>query len=227
MNTLNIVVEGQTEESFVWQILFLHLHSRGVIARPRLVLFKMSKGRSQRGGIKKYELVKKDILAWTKECPGNNVRFTTMIDLYGLPKDWPRYDEAQQLSDPYCKVLFVEEALKEDIGDWRLIPYIQLHEFEALLFSDVSKFSTYYIDSGQAVERLAAIADGVDSPELIDEGPSTSPSKRIISLIPQYKGEKPLAGVQIATSIGLDLMRAKCRHFDEWVSQLEQVSSIP
>lgn len=114
-----------------------------------------------------------------------------------------------------------------DIGDPRFIPYVQLHEFEALLLADAGKIATYYIENVRESQQLALLAGTVRSPELIDDGQHTAPSKRIASLIPAYAGEKPTAGPQIAAAIGLSAIRAKCPHFDAWLRKLETLGQNP
>lgn len=61
--------------------------------------------------------------------------FTTMFDLYALPDDFPGYETAKAIGEPYVRVAALETAFAEAINDGRFIPYIQLHEFEALLFA--------------------------------------------------------------------------------------------
>ena len=106
-------------------------------------------------------------------------------------------------------------------------PYIQLHEFEATLLAQPDAILTYYGEYGREVARLTELALSVKSPELIDDGEDTAPSKRIISLIPAYGKAKPTAGPTIAAAIGLPTIRAKCPHFDAWLRQLEKLGQKP
>lgn len=57
-----------------------------------------------------------------------------------------------------------------DIGDERFIPFIQLHEFEALLFTDPSHLDFFYKNAASRIRRLRAIANEFSTPELIDDG---------------------------------------------------------
>ena len=150
-------------------------------------------------------------------------RFTTAFDFYGLPSDFPGYEEAQAASDPYEKVRVLEAALRDDIGDWKFIPYLQLHEFETLLLSEPGQLAAHFTDDQARVQTLVAIADRISNPELINEGPDTAPSKRIIAEIPEYAGMKPSAGPIVTERIGLANLRARCRHFGEWIGQLGRV----
>jgi len=153
MRRLNVTAEGKTEQQFVVQVLRPHLRKCGVyVAKPRLTAIGKKKGRVHRGGMARYHAVRNDIGRWLKEDQNQDVCFTTMVDLYGLPNDFPGYDEAVAISDPYGRVKKLEIALEEDIGDRRFIPYIQLHEFEALLLSDPTAFGCYYEGYDRTIE---------------------------------------------------------------------------
>ena len=218
---LNFIVEGQTEETFVNQVLKPHLSDRSVWAYARCVLTSRRGGVKHRGGFRTYEQPYKDILSWMKEDQNPDARFTTVFDLYGLPKDFPGYEEAERVADPYAKVKMLENALQDNISDARFIPYLQLHEFEALLLSDPRQLKEQFPDKVAQIRRLVAIADSYGNPELIDDNPNTAPSKRIIAEIPEFAGMKPSAGPITALKIGLPNLRSSCLHFDEWVRKLE------
>ena len=106
----------------------------------------------------------------------------------------------------------------------RLIPYIQLHEFEALLFADPQKLDTQFLDHPSAIQQLVDTAREFDSPELVDDGPTTSPSKRITAAIPEYGSRKASAGPIVAAKIGLPMLQSQCRHFREWIERLTAVA---
>ena len=146
-----------------------------------------------------------------------------MFDLYALPEDFPSYDDAKRVRDPYERVAILESGLATDIGDSRFIPYIQLHEFEALLLADPAKLELQFDDSGGRVQRLVDMVAPFSSSELIEDGPETAPSKRIIAEIPEYAGRKASAGPIVAESVGLATLRTKCPHFGEFVESLESL----
>lgn len=224
MIRLNVVAEGHTEEGFVHQVLREHFanHSNIAMAVRRIRTNRNRKGvQKYSGGLVKYAHLKRDIGFWMCEDQNQDVRFTCMIDLYGLPVDFPGLDKVSQKMEPLKKVKILEEALRNDIGDRRFVPYIQLHEFEALLFVDPSKLLIKFPESQDAVQALEAIAKNYSSPEDINEGKETSPSKRVIAAIPEYEKEKKDAGPAIAESIGLNLIRQKCPHFNAWIEKLE------
>ena len=224
MKRLHITAEGQTEESFVNRTLKMHLASYGVYADVRCVLTARKKGKTFRGGVTNYEKARRDIVRWLKEEAGNNdVAFTTMFDFYALPEDFPGYLDAKEVRGPYQKVAKIEEAFAADIADSRFIPYIQLHEFESLLFVEPEKLELEYIGEEKKIEQLRAVADEFVNPELIDQGEQTAPSKRIIKVFKDYENNKPAIGSMVAHEIGVDAIRAACLHFNDWLTKLEKL----
>lgn len=86
--------------------------------------------------------------------------------------------------------------------------------------------SLFYLDQGKAITNLITIAEGVDSPELINERPELAPSKRIIKEIPEYDDNKALVGPTVAKEIGIQQIRQKCRHFHDWMCQIEKLTEV-
>ena len=175
--------------------------------------------------------MKNDILRLLNKDKNQDVFFTTMLDLYAIHADFPGTSEADKLrNSPYDRVKMLEKYFAEDIDDpigrlSRFIPHIQLHEFEAMLFCRPKAFSSFFIDRPKQIEQLEKIADKFKSPELIDDGQHSAPSKRIIGVFPDYKGAKSVAGPQIAEEIGLHTVRDRCPHFDAWLKRLEALAS--
>ena len=148
--------------------------------------------------------------------------FTTMIDLYGLPNDFPgKADITRNPNNPrqYCEVL--EKAFGGDIEDRRFIPYLQLHEYETLLYSDPDAFTVSFDECDAAIAGLKGIAAEFKDIERINDSEATAPSKRIIGLLDVYGGMKPTAGPDIAEYIGLAKLRELCSHFSDWIGRLE------
>lgn len=225
---LNILVEGSTELRFVKAVLAPHLAQGEIFAYPIAVLTSKDKraSRESRGGVTSYRQVKADLLRLMgRDHAKRSARFTTMIDLYRLPNDFPGTQTAKAISDPWRRVSHLEGEFGRDIDCSRFLPYIQLHEFEALLLSAPDKFRMYY--SGQEYQKpissLKTLVPENASPEEIDDGETTAPSKRIIAQMPAYEDDKAHAGPLIAQSIGLPLLRRRCPHFDEWLAKLESL----
>ncbi|MGE0684731.1 MAG: DUF4276 family protein [Candidatus Binatia bacterium] len=221
MIRLHMVVEGQTEETFVNMVLVEHLGQFNIVTDARCVETSRRRGQIYRGGVLDYRRVKKDLSLWMKEDQNEDAYFTTMLDVYALPEDSPGFADAQKQSDPYSRVATLEKAFADDIEHRRFIPHLQLHEFEALLFCDLSKFDARFNEHADKIQSLAAECSQFTSPELIDDGKNSAPSKRIIREIPEYEGAKASAGPLIAQKIGLLTMRQKCRHFNDWLDKLE------
>jgi hypothetical protein len=171
--------------------------------------------------------VRGDIIRHLREDAGCLV--TTLVDYYGLPQTggraWPGRVAAGLL--PFAqKASSVESELSIDIcremGEGfnpdRFIPFVMMHEFEGLLFSDCKRFSRG-IGRPDLAKALQAVRDEFASPEEINDSPVTAPSKRLKQLVQAY--QKPLLGTLAVLEIGLDAIRRECQHFREWLSTLE------
>jgi hypothetical protein len=227
---LIMVVEGDTEEAYANQVLKPFLAQRSVYVKASRVTTKGRRGgHLAQGGGRSYAHWQNDLTTWMKQDQGHDVWFTTMLDLYGLAgfvDAFPGYEAAQEHRDPYKRVEVLEEAWKADIGHWRFIPYLQLHEFEALILADPQKLDWFFIEE-EDQEEIAALVEMVAKegpPETINDRPEHAPSKRIIQRLPVYDDEKPRAGPLVADKIGLSVLRGKCPHFGEWLSKLESLS---
>ncbi len=221
MIRLHVVAEGQTEEVFVNRVLAPHLGQFEISTDVHCVTTSRQHGRPFRGGLRTFAQPRRDITLWMKQDQRADARFTTFLDLYGLPGDFPGYGKASRCGDPYAKVNTIEQALVEHIPDERFVPYIQLHEFEALVLVDPTQLERVFIDRETAIGNLVDMVAGYKSPELIDDGRTTAPSKRIIREIPEYEGRKALAGPLVTERIGLSVLRERCPHFHAWLKKLE------
>jgi hypothetical protein len=230
MIRLHFTVEGQTEEAFVKHLLMPHLATKGVFADVRKTLTSEDRRNAieYRGGFRRgdaYPTVKRDILRWMQEDDHPECRYTTMFDLYALPESFPAPRSIP--FEPYQKVAALEGAFKADIDasfhdKGRFIPYIQLHEFESLIFADPQALDWEYLEHNEAISNLVAVRRIKGNPEEIDEGPTTAPSKRILREIPEY--HKNVAGINVVRHIGLEKLLQECRHFRQWLEKLENLA---
>lgn len=214
MIRINVFVEGQTEETFVRDVLAPHYAAQALFMTP--ILAQTSRG--HKGGIVSYGKVHHQI---SRLCRHDATAYvTTMIDLYGLPKDFPGKGEEDFPRQGTCleQASFLETRMAGSIAEPNFIPNLLVHEYEALLFCQPEKFGEWIHESTD-VEALQAVADGFETPEYINDSPQTAPSKRIAAIEPRYK--KTLHGPLIADDIGLDLLREKCRHFNAWLNKIE------
>lgn len=213
---LHITTEGQTEETFVKNTLSVYLGQFNISAVARSVLTNKDKKKFYRGGVISYEKAKNDIVCWLKEDRNSDVYFSTMFDLYALPNDFPKFEEAKKCADVYRKVEVLEEAFKEDIGDYRFLPYIQLHEFEALILSKPEELLYEYFEYEDEVKKLVELLEEIQNPELINT--EKAPSKRIEELIPEYN--KVSGGTATVARIGTEYLIDTCKHFKDWLDRL-------
>ena len=152
-----------------------------------------------------------------------------MLDFYGLGKGFPGTPLPPNLSN-LDKVTHIEQAVKQDIiaqapglrPDVRFLPYLQLHEYEGLLFSDPAAFARG-INQSNLASQFQSIREGFPTPEDIDDSPNTAPSKRVLQLCPSYS--KVLNGTLAAKAVGIDTMRRECPHFRDWIERLEQLGA--
>ena len=218
---LNITTEGQTEFRFVKDVLCSHLQSYGIFCDIRCVL--TSKEYKKRGGMTNYAKAKKDIQQWMKQEYSADRRFSTMFDYYALPNDFPGYSDAKKQTNPYDKVKCIEEAFAKDMNDIRFIPYIQLHEFEALFYANLDILLLEYDDKCMEIEELKTVLSQTPyngNPELINDKKGTAPSHRIISKIPEYQ---KVSSASLLNLVSIDVLREKCNHFNEWLTKLENL----
>lgn len=215
MKRLFFVVEGQTEEEFVNQIIAPYFRGKGIYD-VRATMISTSKG--HKGGFVNYAHLKNDILRLLKE---KEVVVTTFVDFFRLPNSIPKYNILSKIRDKNERVMKYETAIWSDIKDRRFIPYIQLHEFEALLFSSIKGFQTYYESEKGVIKSLSNITKAFPNPEEINS--TQPPSYRIKAIVPTY--DKVVFGNTIALEIGIETMLKKCPKFKSWIAYLIQKCS--
>lgn len=227
-----IHVEGETEENFVNAVLRPHLHTLGYQSVGARIIGN-ARQRDRRGGIRPWHSVHRDVVRHLKEDLG--CLSTTMVDYYGLPAvgegAWPGRRDAN--NQPFAdKVRAVQGAMHEDIcgrmpdgfDGRRFVPFVMMHEFEGLLFSDCSAFSKG-IGKPELEEKLRAIRNQFNNPEEINDSPTTAPSKRVVDLVPDY--QKPLFGALAAMDVGIDAICRECPNFRVWIDQLRSWVTPP
>ena len=217
-----ILVEGQTEEAFVKNLLAVHLRKHHVAVVPVIVATKrLLTGDKKRGGYVPYPRLRSEILRLLNDSSVACV--TTMLDYYGLAPEFPGR-AAPVGSTALEKVVSVEQACAADIDNQRFSPYLALHEFEAMLFTVPNEIATSF---GQPLLQtsLQAIRAAFKTPEDINDNEETAPSKRLGKLFPSYN--KPFYGELIAERIGIDRIRGECVHFAGWLAKLESLGVPP
>ncbi len=219
MRRVLISVEGQTEEMFVKQILQPHLLSLGLYLTPVVVSTKKTKqGNTFKGGLTSYQKVQNEIQRLLRDSAA--VAITTMYDLYKLPPDFPGC-LTRPAGNCFIQAAYLENEFQQEINDPRFRPYLQVHEFEALLFVN-PEITARTLCSRDKLRELQKIRNAFNSPEEINNGETTAPSKRILQLFSDY--DKPVGGSLVANALGLENIRSECQHFNEWITWLEGVA---
>lgn len=221
MARLLVHVEGQTEESFVRNLLAPRLLPHGyesVAAR----LMGNARRRARRGGVQAWPALRTEVIRHLHE--DRSAIATLMVDYYAMPASWPGRNAAASAYHAN-KAALVQDAIAQDVQNSlgpgfdarRFVPFVLLHEYESLLFSDCAAFATGIGEPDLAPE-FQKIVTQCGSPEEINDSPITAPSKRIIQLIPGYS--KVLLGTLAALEIGIAQMEQQCPNFRLWIERL-------
>ncbi|ABK44087.1 conserved hypothetical protein [Magnetococcus marinus MC-1] len=214
------LVEGKTEQLFIEKILAPYLGCKEIYMHAQ----QCSKP-GQKGGDVRFSRVKGDLGIHLKQRPDTYV--TTLIDYYGT-KEWPGLDDVPAQAPPAVIAQTINEATKLEVFslfaaqqvERRFIPFVAVHEFEALLFSDAAILAKYL---GKDVSVVSKVISACGSPEAINNSPQTAPSKRLDDWCGTRKFLKTTTGISVAEEIGIDKIRQKCPLFDSWLATFEKI----
>lgn len=212
MKRVYIVVEGQTEQEFVKSVISPYLQNFGIL-NVTPILIRTS--RTGRGGMVSYSHLANTIKPLLMSEKSDYI-VTTFIDFFRLPHDMPQYGESMKKPNKIEQIKSLEESLNEAVNDRRFFSYIQLHEFEALLFSSNKGFEYYF--SEELAEKTASIISSYDNPEDINTSPEGAPSKRLLAI--KFDYNKVLEGNLIALEIGIKSILEKCLRFAGWINDI-------
>ncbi|MEO1050766.1 MAG: DUF4276 family protein [Bacteroidota bacterium] len=215
MKRVIVIGEGPTEQEFCTDVLYPYFVQQGIlIENPKIKLSK--------GGIVPWPKLKREIEIYLKN--DTTAFVTTLIDYYGIHgyHKFPEWDEAHQKVNKSECINHIESAMGSEVNHPHFIPYIQMHEFEALIFSDTQVLRDNF-EPGEFkdIDLLEATENTFDCPEDINNNPATAPSKRLKDIFITYN--KVQFGSLILQEIGLNKIREKCPRFDGWIRQLESV----
>lgn len=220
-----ILVEGRTEQTFIRDILAPELADRRIYLYPALI------GKpGHKGGNIKFEIARNDIGSFLKQR--TNSIISTMFDYSRIDSQWPgktqviNKQQSGKVLPAVNKAEIIESATKSEIAKIfpgldvakRFIPYIEMHEFEALLFSDAKILASQLEIDLQEIHKILHTC-GV--PEEINDNPSRSPAKLLEGLSKGYR--KVAFGKTISEAIGISTIRAQCAHFNQWLETLEHL----
>lgn len=220
-----VVCEGQTEETFINNVIAPIFVPQQIFLTPRLI----STSKNHKGGALTYERVKRYIINCLKE--EKNTKITTFFDLYALDNNFPDFDNSQKINNIYKKVNQFELAFKNDIVkenssfENRFFPYIQPYEFEGLLFSDIEKLIEIDTNWECSSNDLKAVRNEFPTPEHINNSKETAPSSRLKTHLHNPSYRKVLHGILGIENIGIDKILAECKHFNEWFQHLNSLGN--
>jgi hypothetical protein len=210
MKTVIIICEGPTEEVFCRNLLSQYLQNS---CRIEIRLL---------GGNCNWQRIRDMAEKALKQQ--KNALVTTFFDYYGVKtKKFPNWKETVGINKANVRerIEILENGMLEEIDSnlrYRFIPYVQLHEFEALLFNNIEVFDEMFEFEQYDRAELLNVFNEFPDPEMIDQGTETSPSHRLIKIIPAYR--KVIQGNAIAEKIGIEQIRQKNKHFNDWIEQL-------
>lgn len=218
MKKIFILVEGQAEETFVKEVLNPYLFVKEIYSIPVIVYTSRTENEKKfKGGGRSFGKIENDLSKLLRDTSATAV--TTMFDFYALAHDFPSFGSLPT-GDCYSRVKFLEQEFGNRINSSKFIPYIAIHEFEAMLFVAPEIVSNAFPDADVKGE-MDRIKSKYNSPEEINEGNETAPSKRLKKLISGFS--KTVDGPLITLEIGIDRIRAECPHFNEWLTRLENL----
>lgn len=224
MKRICVVCEGQTEETFVRDVLAPPLYVLGLNLVPEMV--ETSPG--HRGGALSYERVRRHLRNTLRQSSAPVV--TTLFDLYRLDNGFPGYDAAMRQPALEKRLDMLNRAFHADIVSTagcqpvRFIPYIQPHEFEALLFSDVPTLVGVESSWDAARTALEAARAVAETPEHINDRPETKPAAHLERELRHPGYRKRLHGPIAAQRIGLTRIEAECAFFSGWLGRIRAMA---
>lgn len=219
-----VVCEGQTEETFVREVLAPPFYDIGLNVLPEMI--ETSSG--HKGGALSYARVKRHLRNTLRQNSAPIV--TTLFDLYKLDGGFPGFAAAQAQPDLRGRLSVLNQALHADVvaeagcQPHRFIPYIQPHEFEALLFSDVAALTGLEPGWRGSAPALLAARAAANSPEHINDRPDTKPAAHLERELSGPKYHKRRHGPLAAQRIGLARIEAECAFFSEWLARIRSVA---
>lgn len=224
MKRVCIVCEGQTEETFVRDVLAPSFYDLSLNLVPEMV--ETSPG--HKGGALKYDRVKRHLRNTLRQNSAPVV--TTLFDLYRLDSGFPGFDASLAQPDLPRRLDVLKQALHADVvaeagcQPGRFIPYIQPYEFEALLFSDVPTLTRIEPGWQAANDALAAARAAAASPEHINDRPETKPAAHLERELNNPSYHKRRHGPIAAQKIGLTKIEAECAFFAAWLAQIRELA---
>jgi hypothetical protein len=214
---VHFLVEGQTEEIVVRDIIEPYLVGLGNVYLTWSIFTtkRPAVGPNYKGGITNWRRLYLELKLLLRDTSTSIL--TTLFDYYAFPSDAPGMS-GRPHGSPYDRVQHVESAMAEAVDDPRFLPHLTLHEIETWVLADCARLGEVMGEPTAAAELLRAVSQE-PSPELIDDGPTTAPSKRILNAYPAF--QKTIDGPLVIADTGLKSIRQCCPHANVWLTEIE------
>lgn len=217
MKKLLIIAEGQTEEKFIKELIIPYFNAKKIYNVDVTILPNktLASGVRFKGGAVTF----KNVTTYAKKLLQSGY-VTTLLDYYGIDKNFDGYEESKKTSNIKDKKETLEKKLALEINNKKFIPYIQMYEFEGLLFSNPDSF--IFIDEDfSKIENIKNDISNYPTPEHINDSPHTAPSKRLEKYYNGYS--KTVDGIMVAEDMGIEKIIERCPLFKEWLEKLENI----
>ncbi|WP_321294876.1 DUF4276 family protein [Marinifilum fragile] len=209
MNRIVFIVEGDTEILLVDKVIMPHIYDLGYQIAYNCQTITTNRKQHKKGGVGSYGKFKNEIQNTLSQ---GDVLVTTLIDFFKLPTDFP------QFTDDSSRIQQIETAIHQDFdSNPNLLPYIQRHEVEALMYSSMEGFELV-MDEDEQLKKVQQIIDQYPNPEDINNSPATAPSKRLQKI---YDYDKTGDGEMIFEMVGIEAMLEKCPRFANWINSIK------
>jgi hypothetical protein len=216
MRYLHILCEGPTEEAVVVNVVAPHFDPLSVqVSYSIFTTSRPAGGPTFKGGLARWSKLERELRLLLRNTA--TTVLTTLFDYYAFPADAPGMADRPHGS-PYDRARHVESAIAAAIGSPCFLPNLVLHEIEAWVLADCARLGDL-MGNPRPAEELARIVHKQGGPELVNDGPATAPSKRIKRAYPEYN--KVRDGPLLIADAGLDSVRRRCSHANDWLREVE------
>jgi len=143
-----------------------------------------------------------------------------MFDFYGFPDEHPGAHRVRAATNTFAKAQEIESTMRRQFEHPRFIPFVMVHEFEALVFADSGKAANILGAPGlqEIMDDILRAAGGA---EQVNDGEDTHPKARLQNAARNY--HECVDGPDIVHEIGMEVLKAKCPRFGKWVQRLENL----
>jgi len=218
---LVVYCEGQTEQMFVERLLRNHLISHGIQVERAILAATALDPNGQRGGFINWPAIEADLRTEFSSDTDQNLRFTTLLDVYRMPQEVPGYPLGASGTFSSADIDNVEREIERTFGELRFKAYLQRYEFETLVLACPKALKSVFHENAVAIDQLQNNLAGFTNAEEINHGETTHPAARLETAIPGYGDLKASRAFWVLAEAGFDAVRAQCPRFNAWLSEWE------